>query len=134
MNKDFRIHLIFIVECTEIIEKYLQGLSFEKFLGDIKVQDALIRRIELIGEAVRNIPDRVREESPRMNSMVDKLSGVTEQSRPARARGLKHPCRLCSRIDAVAPRAGAWIETLRRRQIAIGVWSRPARARGLKQP
>ncbi len=54
-------------------------------------------------------------------------------SRPARARGLKHLALRITLYPAwVAPRAGAWIETL---FIANG-WeitvSRPARARGLK--
>ncbi len=55
-------------------------------------------------------------------------------SRPARARGLKHPMQSASICDsAVAPRAGAWIETTFLTRKSAGMWSRPARARGLKR-
>src|SRR6185312_15422723 len=54
-------------------------------------------------------------------------------SRPARARGLK--LRMLRRHrprNHVAPRKGAWIETLTLSTPLPSVWSRPARARGLK--
>ena len=57
-------------------------------------------------------------------------------SRPVRARGLKPLLmhRAVSRARRVAPRAGAWIETLRSLQNWPQPWpSRPVRARGLKR-
>jgi len=55
------------------------------------------------------------------------------QSRPARARGLKHGHIYFPPLIAhVAPRAGAWIETSFAKSASICWMSRPARARGLK--
>ena len=54
-------------------------------------------------------------------------------SRPARARGLKHIVKQSLYRLTVAPRAGAWIETLWISQVLDAeMRSRPARARGLK--
>ena len=56
------------------------------------------------------------------------------RSRPVRARGLKQR-KPCPRIagSGVAPRAGAWIETLPgNTHLCILAMSRPVRARGLK--
>ena len=55
------------------------------------------------------------------------------KSRPVRARGLKQIIVVqSSEIDGVAPRAGAWIETLTIRFLLPLMKSRPVRARGLK--
>jgi len=59
---------------------------------------------------------------------------VVELSRPMRARGLKHaPIRVNLHPVAVAPHAGAWIETqISPSFIVLIFMSRPMRARGLK--
>ncbi|MDO8516992.1 MAG: DUF86 domain-containing protein [Nanoarchaeota archaeon] len=50
-------------ECISFIEEYTKGLSEEEFLKDEKVQDAVIRRIEIIGEATKNIPMSLKEKN-----------------------------------------------------------------------
>lgn len=64
MKKDVRIHLAFILECIDLIEKYVGGVSFDFFMGSAQLQDAVIRRIELIGEAVRNVPQEIQAGNP----------------------------------------------------------------------
>ncbi|HEY5705883.1 MAG TPA: HepT-like ribonuclease domain-containing protein [Terrimicrobiaceae bacterium] len=44
-----------IVEAADRIAEYLQGISKESFLTDVLRQDAVIRRIQIIGEAVRHL-------------------------------------------------------------------------------
>lgn len=56
MKKDPKIFLKHIQESIEKIEKHTKGMSEDKFENDIKTQDAVIRRIEIIGEAVKNLP------------------------------------------------------------------------------
>ena len=41
-------------------EEFIQGLSYEAFISDKKTFNAVVRSIEVIGEAVKNIPDSVR--------------------------------------------------------------------------
>lgn len=62
MRKDPIVFLKHILECISLIEKYSNKLSKEEFLENIEVQDAIIRRLEIIGEAARNLPDEFRSE------------------------------------------------------------------------
>ncbi|MGC8832134.1 MAG: DUF86 domain-containing protein [Thermoproteota archaeon] len=59
--KDPRIFIEHILESINAIEKYVEGLSKEEFLASMEKQDAVIRRIEVIGEAVKHIPAEIRE-------------------------------------------------------------------------
>lgn len=45
-----------ILECLERIEEYTEGITKEDFINSVQLQDAVIRRIEIIGEAVKNLP------------------------------------------------------------------------------
>lgn len=53
-----------IVGSIAQIEQYTQGLSGEDFSQDRLVQDAVIRRLEIIGEAVKNLPEELRLKYP----------------------------------------------------------------------
>lgn len=46
------------------IEKFANSLSKEKFIKDRMVQSAVIRELEIIGEAVKNISNETREKHP----------------------------------------------------------------------
>lgn len=50
-----------IKEAVERIEKYTGGMSYEIFLQDTKTQDAVIRNIEIIGEATKNLSDNFKK-------------------------------------------------------------------------
>jgi len=56
MNKDPIIFIKHIMESIEHIESYSEGISKNNFLEDEKLQDAVIRRLEIIGEAVKILP------------------------------------------------------------------------------
>ncbi|MCI0530332.1 MAG: DUF86 domain-containing protein [candidate division Zixibacteria bacterium] len=57
MTKDPRIFLSHIAESIRIIEEYTAGLTQEEFNKSSQVQDAVIRRLEIIGEAAKSIAD-----------------------------------------------------------------------------
>lgn len=50
-----------IEEAVRRIKEYIKEMSYEEFLADLKTQDAVVRNLEVIGEAVKNIPDEVKE-------------------------------------------------------------------------
>jgi len=61
MKKDTKIFLEHILESINLIEEYMQDKTKTEFLETKQLQDAVIRRIEIIGEAVKNIPDDIKE-------------------------------------------------------------------------
>ena len=61
MRKDTKIFLEHILESIELIEEYTADKTKEEFLTSQQLQDAVIKRIEIIGEAVKNIPNDIRE-------------------------------------------------------------------------
>lgn len=60
MKKDPKIFLRHILESIAEIEKYTEGVSESKFLKSNQIQDAVIRRLEIIGEAAKNIPEYIK--------------------------------------------------------------------------
>jgi len=61
MKKNPKIFIGHILECIERIEEYTKNTSKEKFYASVELQDAVIRRIEIIGEAVKNIPKETKD-------------------------------------------------------------------------
>jgi len=64
MKKDPLIFVQHILDSIEKIERFTKGVTKNKFLKDEKLQDAVVRRIEVIGEAVKNIPSIFRTKYP----------------------------------------------------------------------
>ena len=50
-----------IGEAIERIKNYIGKMDYEKFLNDNKTQDAVIRNIEIIGEAVKNLSQNLKK-------------------------------------------------------------------------
>lgn len=53
-----------ILASMEKIELYIRGMSFEDFRGDQRTVDAVLRNLEVIGEAARNVPQEMRDKLP----------------------------------------------------------------------
>lgn len=64
MKRDPGLYLDDILESIELIETYSKNLNQENFVKKIDKQDALIRRLEIIGEAVKQIPQEYKEKYP----------------------------------------------------------------------
>ena len=64
MKKDPRIFIEHILESIELVIDYTQGVTKEDFIKSSQLQDAIIRRVEIIREAVKNIPQELKEKFP----------------------------------------------------------------------
>ena len=50
-----------ILESIDKVEQYTQGMSFDEFSSDQKSIDAVVRNLEIIGEAANRLPDDFKE-------------------------------------------------------------------------
>lgn len=62
--RDTRVYIEDILQAIENIRQYTKGFNLESFRHDSKTQDAVVRNLEVIGEAVKRIPADVRAAYP----------------------------------------------------------------------
>ncbi len=67
MRKDDRVYLHHILDAIEQIEDYLEGVQVTNFLKNRLLQDGVVRQLEIIGEASRNLSDNTRSNIPDIN-------------------------------------------------------------------
>lgn len=53
-----------IREAIQRILTYTAGLAYQQFMEDIKTQDAVVRNLEIIGEATKNLSANLRKSHP----------------------------------------------------------------------
>jgi uncharacterized protein with HEPN domain len=66
MKRKLSLFISDIVENVELILHSTEKVSKEKFNASRDLIDATVRRLEIIGEAVKNIPGPFREKYPRI--------------------------------------------------------------------
>ncbi len=59
--KNYKIFLEHILESIKHIEEYTEEKTKDDFLKSVPLQDMVIRRLEIIGEAVKNLPQEFKE-------------------------------------------------------------------------
>lgn len=64
MPRDYKVYLDDIVEAAARICDYTKGLDIEGLKNDRKTLDAVVRNLEVIGEATKSVPDEVRSRYP----------------------------------------------------------------------
>jgi uncharacterized protein with HEPN domain len=66
-RRDVRLFLRDMLEAITKIERYTAGLDFAAFEANDMVVDAVVRNLEIIGEAARHIPEHLRRQSAAVN-------------------------------------------------------------------
>jgi len=61
-KRDPRLFITDMLEAIEKIDRYTDGLSFQQFAANDMALDAVVRNLEIIGEAVRCIPPALRDQ------------------------------------------------------------------------
>ena len=67
MKKDSGVFLEHILDGIELIESYSKGKTERDLMELVGLQDQIIRRIEIVGEAVKNLPEDLRRDHPEVS-------------------------------------------------------------------
>ncbi len=51
-----------IIEAMDDIESFVKGMTFDEFKGDKRTFAACVRNLEIMGEAVKNLPENLKDE------------------------------------------------------------------------
>jgi uncharacterized protein with HEPN domain len=76
--RNYKIYLQDIFDAIKSIEDFIKNMDFEEFKFDDKTSSAVVRKLEIIGEATKNIPENIRKQHPQipwkeMAGMRDRL-------------------------------------------------------------
>lgn len=77
MRRGDREFLMDILEACKRIESYLEGLNYPDFLANEEKQDAVIRNIEVIGEAVKKLTPLLKKKYPEID--WKKIAGMRDK-------------------------------------------------------
>ena len=59
-KREWKLFVEDILESIGLIENYVAGMDADDFRNDKKTIDAVVRNLEIIGEASRNIPENIK--------------------------------------------------------------------------
>src|SRR3989338_802001 len=76
MPRDYKVFLEDILDAVRKIQSYTSRISFTDFSKDTKTIDAVIRNLEVIGEAIKKVPEDVRSKYPEIE--WKKISGLRD--------------------------------------------------------
>lgn len=65
-------HLSDIVESVRLIRLYVDGLTYEDYMKDVKARDAVERRFAVIGEAL----NRLKRDAPEIHATIDHTAEI----------------------------------------------------------
>ena len=66
MSRDPALYLEDILDACERVHEYVAGISYEELIADRMRFDAIVRNLELMGEAVRMLPQKVLDAMPEL--------------------------------------------------------------------
>src|SRR5581483_1702628 len=59
LSKDPLVHIDQICESIDLIQRFTAGMTMDQFSSDSRTQDAVIRRLQIIGDSVKALPNEV---------------------------------------------------------------------------
>lgn len=63
-QRDYLLYLEDMAQAIRSIQKYLTGVEFSSFISNQMMKDAVVRNIEIIGEAAQKVPEPVQAQCP----------------------------------------------------------------------
>lgn len=77
MNREVQLFLRDILDAMDAIEEFTRDMDYNQFLADRRTRNAVERNLEIIGEAVRHVPDSVRAQFPEVEWR--KIAGMRDR-------------------------------------------------------
>lgn len=76
MPRDYRVYLDDIIEASGKALQYTEGFDLTAFKADSRTLDAVVRNLEIVGEAAKQIPDEIRSRHPEID--WKKIAGLRD--------------------------------------------------------
>jgi uncharacterized protein with HEPN domain len=78
MTRNISLYIKDIPQNMQDAQNFIRGMSYEKFAADKRTFNAVVRSLEVIGEAAKNVPEEIRSKYPsvpwrEMAGMRDKV-------------------------------------------------------------
>lgn len=77
MRKNPTIYLNHILDCIHKIQAYTAGMDQDEFINNSLIQDAVIRNLEIIGEATKQLDQAFRSKYPQIE--WKKIAGMRDK-------------------------------------------------------
>ena len=74
MKRDIKIYFEEIIDSSDIITRYIKNVDPHKFSSNVGIQDKVLRRLSIIGEIVRLLPDSLKKKQPK--TPCEKIGGM----------------------------------------------------------
>jgi len=70
MKRTYRDYIPDILSSIQEIEEFVEDMDFEEFVKDRKTVNAVIRSLEVMGEAAKKIPSEIRDKYPEIRKYI----------------------------------------------------------------
>lgn len=64
--RNYRLYIKDIFEAMSAVQTFVEGMDFDVFVEDDKTTSAVERKLEIIGEATKNVPEEIRQKYPQV--------------------------------------------------------------------
>ena len=64
--RNYRLYIKDIFEAMSAVQIFVEGMDFDAFVADDKTASAVVRKLEIIGEATKNVPEEIRQKYPQV--------------------------------------------------------------------
>ena len=61
MTRKYSLFIEDILDSIVWIQKFIENMDFEQFHGDEKTKTAVVKKLEILGEATKNIPKAIKD-------------------------------------------------------------------------
>jgi uncharacterized protein with HEPN domain len=76
MQRDYRAYLEDILEAAGAAREFVAGMGKDELDKDRRTRDAVVRNLEIIGEAAKKLPDQTRRDHPEVE--WKKIAGLRD--------------------------------------------------------